>query len=158
MKKILLFIAVLIQLSAVQAADRFVTFKPVADALPLATATVSFSDQDYEAVKIAVANLQADFQRVGLSLTAGTSAEGTSILVGTLGKNPAIDRLGIDDLNIRIHGRLTSASCQHRCGKGSRRHNLNRGQQRLFHVPSPSSLTAVPESHSLQSAPRSESQ
>jgi len=87
MKKILLFIAVLIQLSAVQAADRFVTFKPVADALPLATATVSFSDQDYEAVKIAVANLQADFQRVGLSLTAGTSTEGTSILVGTLRKN-----------------------------------------------------------------------
>ena len=98
MKKILLFIAVLIQLSAVQAADRFVTFKPVADALPLATATVSFSDQDYEAVKIAVANLQADFQRVGLSLTAGTSAEGTSILVGTLGKNPAIDRLKLKDL------------------------------------------------------------
>ena len=98
MKKILLFIAVLIQLSAVQAADRFVTFKPVADALPLATATVSFSDQDYEAVKIAVANLQADFQRVGLSLTAGRSAEGTSILVGTLGKNPAIDRLKLKDL------------------------------------------------------------
>ena len=98
MKKILLFIAVLIQLSAVQAADRFVTFKPVADALPLATATVSFSDQDYETVKIAVANLQADFQRVGLSLTAGTSAEGTSILVGTLGKNPAIDRLKLKDL------------------------------------------------------------
>ena len=98
MKKILLFIAVLIQLSAVQAADRFVTFKPVADALPLATATVSFSDQDYEAVKIAIANLQADFQRVGLSLTAGTSAEGTSILVGTLGKNPAIDRLKLKDL------------------------------------------------------------
>ena len=98
MKKILLFIAVLIQLSAVQAADRFVTFKPVADALPLATASVSFSDQDYEAVKIAVANLQADFQRVGLSLTAGTSAEGTSILVGTLGKNPAIDRLKLKDL------------------------------------------------------------
>ena len=98
MKKILLFIAVVIQLSAVQAADRFVTFKPVADALPLATATVSFSDQDYEAVKIAIANLQADFQRVGLSLTAGTSAEGTSILIGTLGKNPAIDRLKLKDL------------------------------------------------------------
>ena len=98
MKKFFVLFAVLACFSAAKATERFVKFSPVDGALPLASATISFSDQDYEAVKIAIGNLQADFQRVGLSLTPGTSSAGTSILVGTLGKNPAIDRLKLKDL------------------------------------------------------------
>jgi len=79
--------------------DPFVTFTSQADALPLKGATIVYSEQEYEAVVIALRSFQKDFTAVlgtspKLSTTSESgSASGTTILVGTLGKNSAIDRL-----------------------------------------------------------------
>ena len=89
MKRLLFSVIALVQLSLAYAAEPFVTFVSQADALPVHGATISCSDNEYEGVKIAVENLKADFQRVGLPVTGGQ----TTIIVGTLGKNKEIDRL-----------------------------------------------------------------
>ena len=85
----------------VRAADGFVTFAPRADALPLKGATIGYSEQDYEGVKIAIRSLQADFERV-LGERPNTEADSPAgkptILIGTLGKNKDIDRLKLADL------------------------------------------------------------
>ena len=93
MKKAFLLVMVL-QCALMRAAEPFVTFSEQADALPVHGATISCSDNEYEGVKIAVENLKADFQRVGLPVTGGQ----TTIVVGTLGKNKEIDRLKLADL------------------------------------------------------------
>jgi hypothetical protein len=72
-----------------EAAPRFVVFSSDADAQPLRTDAISFSEQDDEGVKIAIANLRADFARA-LTQNGG---EGLSLLIGTLGRNADIDRL-----------------------------------------------------------------
>ena len=94
MKRLLFSVIALVQLSLAYAAEPFVTFVSQADALPIHGATISCSDNEYEGVKIAVENLKADFQRVGLPVTGGQ----TTIIVGTLGKNKEIDRLKLADL------------------------------------------------------------
>ena len=94
MKRLLFSVIALVQLSLAYAAEPFVTFVSQADALPVHGATISCSDNEYEGVKIAVENLKADFQRVGLPVTGGQ----TTIIVGTLGKNKEIDRLKLADL------------------------------------------------------------
>jgi len=78
-----------LQCALLRAAEPFVTFTAEADALPIHGATISFSDSENEGVKMAIENLKADMQRVGLK------ADGASptILIGTLGKNPAIDKI-----------------------------------------------------------------
>ena len=78
-----------LQCALLRAAEPFVTFTAEADALPIHSATISFSDSENEGVKMAIENLKADMQRVGLK------ADGASptILIGTLGKNPAIDKI-----------------------------------------------------------------
>jgi len=93
MKKAFLLVMVL-QCALMRAAEPFVTFSEQADALPVHGATIGCSDNEYEGVKIAVENLKADFQRVGLPVTGGQ----TTIVVGTLGKNKEIDRLKLADL------------------------------------------------------------
>ena len=93
MKKAFLLVMVL-QCALMRAAEPFVTFSEQADALPVHGATISCSDNEYEGVKIAVENLKADFQRVGLPVTGGQ----TTIVIGTLGKNKEIDRLKLVDL------------------------------------------------------------
>ena len=93
MKKAFLLVMVL-QCALLRAAEPFVTFSEQADALPVHGATISCSDNEYEGVKIAVENLKADFQRVGLPVTGGQ----TTIVVGTLGKNKEIDRLKLVNL------------------------------------------------------------
>ena len=93
MKKAFLLVMVL-QCALMRAAEPFVTFSEQADALPVHGATISCSDNEYEGVKIAVENLKADFQRVGLPVTGGQ----TTIVVGTLGKNKEIDRLKLANL------------------------------------------------------------
>ncbi|MCR5159628.1 MAG: glycosyl hydrolase 115 family protein [Prevotella sp.] len=70
---------------ATQAAESFVSFEPVADGLELTAGTISYSEQDYDGVKIAIGNLKTDMQR-----TIGHEA---AVLVGTVGKNADIDRL-----------------------------------------------------------------
>jgi len=66
-------------------ADTFISFKPVDNAMPLRSGTISFSDQDYEGVKLAINSLKTDMQN-----TIGFEA---GVLIGTLGKNVEIDRL-----------------------------------------------------------------
>ncbi len=94
MKKILLTLAVLAQCCVLKAAEPFVTFSPQDDGLPLHGATITCSDTENEGVKIAIDNLKADFQRVGLPVGGGQ----TTIVVGTLGLNKEIDRLKLKDL------------------------------------------------------------
>ena len=110
MKRLFLFITLLAHLAIATAADRFVIFSPQADALPLAGATISYSDQDYDAVKIAIRSLQSDIAAVlGTAPAAmsdasqqravsGSLPAGVTLLVGTIGCNPAIDRLKLKEL------------------------------------------------------------
>ena len=93
MRKAFMLVLVL-QCALLRAAEPFVTFQEQTDALPVHGATISCSDSEYEGVKIAIANLKADFKRVGLSATGGQ----TTIVVGTLGKNKEIDRLKLANL------------------------------------------------------------
>ena len=101
---------------AVRAAEPFITFMPEAGALGLANAVITIHADEYEGVKIAANNLQADIERVlgtkpaltefsGKNQSAGApasssaeNASGVTILIGTLGKNPAVDRLKLPDL------------------------------------------------------------
>ena len=88
-----------LQCALLRAAEPFVMFTAEPDALPIHGATISFSDSENEGVKIAIENLKADMQRVGLSTTVPTgSPAGTTILIGTLGCNKEIDRLKLADL------------------------------------------------------------
>ena len=98
-KTIIALLALFAVSAAGHAAEPFVTFTPQADALPLKGATIGFSQQEYEGVKIAIRNLQTDMQRVmgSAPLLQEGSGEAT-ILIGTLGKNKDIDRLKLANL------------------------------------------------------------
>ena len=90
MRKVMMMLALaLASILPTEAAPRFVVFSSDADAQPLRTDAISFSEQDDEGVKIAIANLRADFART-LTQNGG---EGLSLLIGTLGRNADIDRL-----------------------------------------------------------------
>ncbi len=79
------------------AAEPFVTFASQPDALSLKGATIGYSDQEYEGVKMAIQNLRQDMQRVLGSLPA-ESSDAPTILIGTVGKNKEIDKLKLSDL------------------------------------------------------------
>ncbi len=77
--------------SAALAAEPFVTFQPEAGTVRLCTHAISCSENDFEAVKIAVESLKGDMKR---TLTDRyTAGDGLTLLVGTLGKNADIDRM-----------------------------------------------------------------
>ena len=98
-KTVIALLALVAVSAAVRAAEPFVTFTPQADALPLKGATIGFSQQEYEGVKIAIRNLQTDMQRVMGSAPLLQEGSGeAAILVGTLGKNKDIDRLKLANL------------------------------------------------------------
>jgi len=99
MRKIVLFLMGLMLAVTARAAQQFVTFSSQPDAISLAGATIGYSTQEYEGVKIAISNLQTDIERVmgKAPLLLEGSGEAT-ILVGTLGLNPDIDRLKLSDL------------------------------------------------------------
>jgi hypothetical protein len=84
----------------VQAAETFITFTPEANTIPLASGTISYSESDYEGVKIAIRSLQADMERVlGVKPQLSTLHSPLStILIGTVGKNKDIDALKLPDL------------------------------------------------------------
>ncbi|MBO4673622.1 MAG: glycosyl hydrolase 115 family protein [Bacteroidaceae bacterium] len=96
------------------AAESFVTFTPQDGALSLKGATISYSEQEYDGVKIAIQNLREDMKRVlgeaplispqggkthpdGNTSPLGEDGRGL-ILIGTLGKNKDIDKLKLTDL------------------------------------------------------------
>ncbi len=104
MKRILFLFSVLLSTAASQAADQFVYFTPQPGAQALATDTILYSDRDYDAVKIAIKSLQSDIERVGLTkapvshLSRGGVPGQVQLLIGTIGHNPAIDRMNIKGL------------------------------------------------------------
>lgn len=79
------------------AAEPFITFTPQADALSLRGATIGYSQQEYEGVKMAIQNLREDINRV-LGQTPAVTADAPAILIGTLGKNKEIDNLKLPEL------------------------------------------------------------
>ena len=101
MKRFLfILITVTAQLAVTRAAEQFVTFERTDGALPLQGITISYSDQEYEGVVMAIRNLQHDMERVNLNLKTQNSKlkTQTSLLIGTIGKNKEIDKLKIADL------------------------------------------------------------
>ncbi len=99
MRKIVLFLLCLTLAGTMRAAQQFVSFSSQPDAISLGGATITFSSQEYEGVKIAIRNLQADFQRVlGKAPLLSEGAGEATILIGTIGKNKDIDRLKLADL------------------------------------------------------------
>ena len=89
--------AVVVSYMGLHAADRFVKFESQPEAIALKGATIGYSDQDYEAVKIAIRSLQDDFERV-LGFKPQTTDDKPTIVIGTIGKNKAIDALKLKDL------------------------------------------------------------
>ena len=93
-KTIISLFALFAVCTGLSAAEPFVTFSAQADALPLNSATIGYSQQEYEGVKIAIQSLQTDMLNVlGEKPQLMEGQTETSILIGTLGKNPAIDKI-----------------------------------------------------------------
>ena len=99
-KKILLFsIFVIMCIQAQCAIPPFVSFSSEADGISLVNTTIGYSQQEYEGVKMAIGNLQADIQRVlGNSPRLFEGQDTTTILIGTIERNPAIAKLKLSGL------------------------------------------------------------
>ena len=81
--------------NAQHAAEPFVTFTPQTNALSLKGATLGYSEQEYEGVKMAIQNLREDMKRVLDSIPTESSNTPT-IIIGTLGRNKGL--IVIDDI------------------------------------------------------------
>lgn len=80
-------------LTGAVAADRFVVFQPQADAWKLESITIGYADAEHSCVKLAAANLVADFNAVtGTEPLTSHHSPLTTILIGTVGTNPQIDQ------------------------------------------------------------------
>ena len=77
----------------VKAADTFVVFEPAAGAWQLSDLTIGLAEGEHSCVRLAAANLAADFEAVTgtKSLTSNPSSL-TSIVIGTVGVNKQIDQ------------------------------------------------------------------
>lgn len=100
MKKLIVSLVALMCITLVQAAEQFVSFVKQADAVCITNATIGYSETEYEGVKIAIRNLQTDMQSVlgKVPVLQEGVGEKPTILVGTIGKNKAIDALKLADL------------------------------------------------------------
>ena len=94
---IILFVAVSLCTRAQGVLPQFVSFSPESDGVSLVNATIGYSQEEYEGVKMAIQNLREDMKRV-LGKAPAESAEAPTILIGTLGKNKTIDKLKLADL------------------------------------------------------------
>ena len=98
-KKTFILCVALAIITVAQATERFVKFTPIEGALPLSHATISYSADEYEGVKIAINNLKADIEKVlGKAPLLLEGSGEASILIGTIGKNKDIDKLKLADL------------------------------------------------------------
>lgn len=98
-KKLLVLCLAMATFTVTQAAERFVKFTPVEGALPLSNASISYSADEYEGVKIAINNLKIDIEKVlGKTPNLLEGAGKGNILIGTLGKNKDIDKLKLANL------------------------------------------------------------
>ena len=94
---VVLFVAVSLGVRAQSVVPQFVSFSQEADGVSLADATIGYSAEEYEGVKMAIENLREDMKRV-LGKAPGESTDAPTILIGTLGRNKAIDKLKLSDL------------------------------------------------------------
>ena len=110
-----LFLLMSVQCLLAQAADRFVVFTQETGTVPLRAGTISYSEQDDEGVKMAIANLKSDLNRT-------LGMEQADMLIGTVGKNKEIDRLSLPHLKgcrekfiiTTVNGRLVIAGSDRR--------------------------------------------
>ena len=102
-KTMLMAILLTTFLTGSRAAERFVVFQPEADAWKLSDITIGYSDAEHSCVRLAAANLVADFEKVtGNKLSTVNypldpkgrfpQKELSTILIGTAGVNPQIDQ------------------------------------------------------------------
>ena len=76
-----------------KAADTFVVFEPAAGAWQLSNPTIGFAEGEHSCVKIAAANLAADFEKVtGTAPSLNSQQNSPSLLIGTVGVNKQIDQ------------------------------------------------------------------
>ena len=91
---VIFFVAVSLCARAQSVVPQFVSFSPEADGVSLADATIGYSEQEYEGVKMAIENLRDDMKRVlGQAPHLSPLTSHPSILIGTLGKNKDIDKI-----------------------------------------------------------------
>ena len=96
---VILFATVSLCTRAQNVVPQFVSFSPESDGVSLVNATIGYSQQEYEGVKMAIRSLQADMQRVmNYSPLLKEGQDTTRILVGTIDRNPAIAKLKLQDL------------------------------------------------------------
>ena len=94
-----IFVTISLCIQAQGALQQFVSFSPESEGISLVNATIGYSQQEYEGVKIAIRNLQTDVQSVlGNSPKLLEGQDTTTILIGTIGRNPAIAKLKLPDL------------------------------------------------------------
>ena len=89
-KTILLTLVAFMAILPMNATESFVTFTQQGGAVALKGATITYTDTEPQAVKIATASLVNDFQSV-MGFRPTTSDKGT-ILIGTVGSNKQIDQ------------------------------------------------------------------
>ncbi|MBO7139640.1 MAG: glycosyl hydrolase 115 family protein [Prevotella sp.] len=93
MKRLVLSLFAFVQIAVLSAAEPFISFSQQPGAISLANATIGYSDADYEGVKIALRSLQADMEHVFGKAPQLSTDNGATILVGTIGKSPVIDKI-----------------------------------------------------------------
>ena len=76
---------------AMQAAEPFVTFTPQADAWQLQAPTISMTEAEHSCVKLAAANLAADWEKV-TGQKAALAETSPNVIIGTVGTNKQIDQ------------------------------------------------------------------
>ena len=90
LKTILLTALLTTFLTGSRAAERFVVFQSEANAWKLNNISIGYSEAEHNCVRLAAANLAADFGKVtGARTVVGGP---TTILIGTVGSNPQIDQ------------------------------------------------------------------
>ena len=77
---IILFVAVSLCTRAQGVLPQFVSFSPESDGVSLVNATIGYSQEEYEGVKMAIQNLREDMKRV-LGKAPAESAEAPTILI-----------------------------------------------------------------------------
>ena len=82
---VVFFVAVSLCSRAQSVVPQFVSFSPETDGVSLADATIGYSEQEYEGVKMAIENLRGDMQRVlgQKPQTSSISPLTSNILIGT---------------------------------------------------------------------------
>ena len=93
-KTILLAALLTTFLTGSRAAERFIVFQSETNTWKLNDITIGYSETEHSCVRLAAANLAADFGKVtGIAATLNSTSLSTpTILIGTVGTNPQIDQ------------------------------------------------------------------